>query len=183
MKRLLMLLATSLFILGGIASPAGAARCHPAIGGIDVQFNVGVILGTGAAPDVSYIGDITFDDQTHVLVWYPLTNPAPAQGQLIFAEEIWAIYESVNYEFDDVTGVLTIFETGPLLLAGSDVAFGTPSGQVRGRGPVTDAPATDGPLGCVTVGSSVFWTGTWDPPEVGPGTHFIGKFRVFPTNH
>lgn len=118
-----------------------------------------------------------------MLVWYPLTNPAPAQGQLIFAEEVWAVYESANYEFDDLSGVLTMFEPGPLLLAGSDIAFATPSGQVRGSGPVTDSPATDGPLGCVSAGSSVFWNDTWDPPEVGPGTHFVGKFRVFPTNH
>jgi len=182
MKRLFMLLATSLFILAGGAVPASAAQCHPAIGDIDVQFNMGVILGTGVAPDVSYIGDITFDDETYVLVWFPLTNPAPAQGQLISAVEDWAIYENVDYEFDDVSGVLTTFEPGPLLLAGSDVAYGTPSGQVRGRGPVADAPATSGPLACVPVGSSVFWNGTWDPPEIGPGTHFLGKFRVFPTH-
>lgn len=44
-----------------------------------------------------------------------------------------------------------------------------------------DAPAGDGPLGCVPEGSRVFWNGSYDTAEVGPGTHFLGKFRVFPT--
>ena len=92
--------------------------------------------------------------------------------------------QGVTVDVPDVgplPGVLTEFDPGELLLAGSDVGYGTPSGRWRGSGPVTEAPADDGPLGCIPVGSRVFWNGFYDTPEVGPGTHFLGKFRVFPT--
>lgn len=193
-RRLLILLATSLLVLVGVAAPASANQCKPAIGDIDVQFNMGVIFGVGVAaePDtnISYIGEISFRGEDYTFVWFALEDPHPAQGQLITVNDLWAIYENdtVVYEFGvvdvpgvgSVPGVLTTFEPGELLLAGSDVAFGTPSGQARGSGSVTEAPADTGPLGCVPVGSRVFWNGKYDTPEAGPGTHFLGKFRVFP---
>ncbi|MGB9373867.1 MAG: hypothetical protein WCA82_06890 [Jiangellales bacterium] len=193
MKRLLILLAAGLLILVGVATPASAKQCRAAIGEVDVQFNMGVIFSVGVAEDpdtnVSYIGDVTFRGETYVLVWYSVVPPMPAQGQLLTAVETWAIYDTAEYTFGrvdvdgvgPVPGVLTEFDPGELLLAGSDVGYGTPSGRWRGSGPVTEAPADDGPLGCIPVGSRVFWNGSYDTPEIGPGTNFLGKFRVFPS--
>ncbi len=192
MRRLLILLAAGLLALVGVATPASAKECRAAIGDLDVQFNMGVIFGAGVAADpdtnISYIGDVTFRGETYVLAWFNVVPPTPANGQLLTAEETWAIYDTADYSFGvvdvpdlgPVPGVLTEFTPGELLLAGSDVGYGTPSGRWRGSGPVTEATADTGPLGCIPVGSRVFWNGFYDTPEVGPGTHFLGAFRVFP---
>jgi len=192
-QRLLALLATSLLLLVGVAAPASAKHCRPVLGDMNIQFNMGVIFEVGVAADpntvISYIGDISFPGEDYKMVWFSVVPPHPAQGELLTAEGLWAIYETVEYDFGvvdvpgvgPVPGVLTSFTPGELLLAGSDVGFGTPSGRWRGRGTVTEAPADTGPLGRVPVGSREFWNGTYDTPEVGPGTHFLGKFRIFPT--
>jgi hypothetical protein len=193
MRRLVLTLAAAMLVVLGVGAPANAATCKAAIGDLNVQFNMGVIFGVGVAADpdtnVSYIGHVNFRGEDYTLVWFNVVPPTPANGQLVTAEERWAIYDTVDYGFGvvevpdvgPVPGVLTEFTPGELLLAGSDQGYGTPSGRWRGSGPVTDAPAGDGPLGCVPEGSRVSWNGSYDTAEVGPGTHFLGKFRVFPT--
>ena len=184
MKRLLVVLVAGLLVFVVAAAPASAKDCQPAKGRVDVQFNMGV-FSSGAAPEVSYIGDVTFGEETYTLVWYPLMAPYPAQGQLFSVLEDWKIYDDREfYDFDPVSGVITRFEPdeADLVLAGSDVAYGNPGSQFRGYGEVTDGPATTGPLGCVPEGSSGRWHGTYDTPELGPGTHFLGKLGIFPTN-
>lgn len=177
--------------LVAVSAPAEAHSRAPIRGSVDVQFNMGVIFGVGVAenPDtnVSYIGDITFRGHDYTLVWFN-TTPPEAGCTICYAEENWSIYDSAEFEFGvvevpgvgAVPGVLTSFTPGDLVLAGSDRAVGTSSGYWMGWGPVTDVGVTDGGPFEQVIDGRVFWYGSYDTDEVGPGTHFKGKFNVFP---
>ncbi len=191
MRKLALLIFAIIVALGAVPAPAGASVRGPTRGSLDVQFNMGVIFGAGVAADpdtnVAYIGDISFPGHDYTLVWFNLVPPE-AGCTVCHAEEIWRIYDSAEYEFGvvdipgvgPVPGVLTSFVPGDLVLAGTDRAIGTSSGYWVGWGPVTDVgPAASGPFDQST-GGRVFWSGSYDTDEVGPYTHFMGRFYVFP---
>lgn len=193
MKKLALLVFAALVSLSVISGPA-PADAHgrgPIRGKVDVQFNMGVIFGVGVAaePDtnIAYIGDIKFRGRDFTLVWFSVVPPEDG-CTICYAEETWSIYDYVDYDFGevpvpdfgDVPGVLTVFEPGNLVLAGSDRGIGTSTGYWMGWGPVTDVAETaEKPFDHMT-GGHVFWHGSYDTDEVGPGTHFKGRFTVFP---
>ncbi len=192
MKKFALLVLAAIVAVLAIPASADAHGRTPIRGSVDVQFNMGVIFGVGVAENpetnVSYIGDIIFRGHDYTLVWFNITPPEPGCA-VCTAAETWSIYDSAAYEFGtvnvpgvgDVGGVLTSFTPGELVLAGSDQAVGTSSGYWIGWGPITDVgrAAADGPFEHVT-GGRVLWYGSYDTVEVGPGTHFTGRFIVFP---
>ena len=191
MRKLALLLCAALMALVVVPTSADAGRGRVIRGEMDVQFNMGVIFGVGVNEDpdtnVSYIGDITFRGEDHKLVWFNVTPPEP-DCTICHTVDTWSVYDSVDYEFGvvavpgvgDVPGVLTSFEPGDLVFAGSDRAYGTSTGYWAGWGPVSEVgPAADGPFEDLS-GGRVLWYGSYDTEEVGPGTHFLGRFLVFP---
>jgi hypothetical protein len=100
-------------------SPATAKA--PLIGEMDLQFNLGFPGPQEVIPD--FVGTIELDGEVYGMAFFAIGSGKPFSGDpsssVHFFEEIWKIYEDLDYLFDE-NGVLVEFVEGPVLLWGYD---------------------------------------------------------------
>jgi hypothetical protein len=111
---LIAILSTALVV------PADAKK--PLEGEMELQFNRGWSEPQTEVP--IWVGTITIDEEEYGMAFFNVGTGKPFVGQpnpdhVIFAGEIWTIYEHLEFGFDE-NGVLATFEPGNVLLSGPD---------------------------------------------------------------
>ncbi len=159
-------------------APANASMHRSLRGNVDLDFNLGLVLGEGAAQNVSWFGTVEFRGGTYDIAYYP-TAPLVEHGNWIYFEDRYEIYDSLTYEYEN--GILTEFNPGTVVLEASERGWGTPWGTAFAFGKVVAFDADVDPhdlLARVQVGDRTFWRGRYlDETQL----EFAGPFRIFPT--
>jgi hypothetical protein len=180
MKRRILVVLAAVVVLATMAALPAAADSHrdvPIRGTQDLDLNLGIVTGEGAAPTVSWVGTVDFRGTVYPIAYFP-TAPLVQIGWWVLFEEQITIYASLDYEFTD--GVLTTFEPGDVIFTATDAGFGTPRGSAEGFGEIIEANGDADPYGVlseVQVGDWTHWVGRYANAE---GTEFGGAFRIFP---
>jgi len=177
-KKLLILLAVAALIATVIAAPAGASREYSLRGHQDLDFNMGVVFGVGAAPNVSYVGMLQLSGDTYDIVYFSEAPPEP-YGEWVYFEEIVRIYEAglvtaefgeIKSDIPDVPPVITgitkfeVFEDHDPVVELTDKGWGFPWGTAIASGNVTTTNSNADPHGVlsgVEVGDRVIWYGRY----------------------
>ena len=140
-----------------------------------LEFNRGLLEGTGEAPFVSWVGTLEIEGNDCYIAYFPTAEPRQVESGMLYAEN-YAVYDSLMHEFTD--GVLTMFEPGPVILEGSDEANANAALQFVAQGTVTAMyPDSDsrGVMSDVRVGHQSLWRGSMDSPDQ---TTFEGSFSI-----
>ncbi len=100
--------------------PASAKA--PLVGQMDLQFNKAWPGPQADIPD--WVGTITIDGEEYGMAFFALGSGKPFESDpstsVHFFEEIWTIYDELDFEFDEETSALTRFEPGNVVLSGPD---------------------------------------------------------------
>jgi hypothetical protein len=142
LKKLSVVLLVFAFSLALVAAaPVLAKKPDPSLTGIlNLQFNLGWPGPSKTIPD--WVGHITLDGEEYGMAFFNIGTGKPFDaigGNVLFFGEIWTIYESIVYEFDE-DGVLTVFEPGTILLNGTDEGVvSLANSKYRMNGEVTEA--------------------------------------------
>ncbi len=175
-RRMLLVLALVVAMFAVAMTPATAGRRTAIRGHQDLDFNLGLLDRSGAAPNVSWIGEIVLGGDAYVAVYYPLAEPRPIGSATLYVEKL-VVYDSANIAFTD--GVLTTFEPGPMIFTAADRAIETANLDFFAGGRITDVDRTadsKGALAAVRVGDRTFWRGSMEDPMQ---TTFQGPFSIF----
>lgn len=120
--RLLSPLLLALTITLGVAVPATAQT--PLVGSMDLQFN---LAWPGPSEDIpDWVGTVTIDGAEYGMAFFNTGTgksfDSQPDGNVIFFEETWVIYQELHFVFEEVDAgfVLTEFEPGAVLLSGYD---------------------------------------------------------------
>ncbi len=138
--RLLSTLAVILMLMTALVVPADAKT--PLVGEMDLQFNLGWPGPQAEVP--TWVGTITIDGVVYGMAFFNVGTGKPFVEQpnaesVLFAGEIWAIYDKLDLVFND-TGALTTFEPGTILLSGHDTGNVTlANNEYRLNGTVEEA--------------------------------------------
>ncbi len=174
MSAIVLGLAFSLALIAVV--PVQAQK--PLIGIMDLQFN---LAWPGPQKDVpDWVGTITINDIEYGMAFFcygsgkPFDTDPPGLTVHFFAE-IWTIYESLDFEFDE-TGCLTAFEPGPIVLNGTDEGItNLINTKYHMTGKVTQAYA---PF-AIWQDHNVYMRGLIDWYENIPAPHYApGIFRI-----
>lgn len=176
-RKLLILLAVAALVATVIAAPAGAFGRHSLRGHQGLDFNLGIVTGEGAAPNVSWVGTVDFRGGTYDIVYRP-TAPLVEHGDWIYFEENVRIYEpgTLSYTFDG-NGVIVEFTEGNVVVEFNERGWLSPRGTGFAWGKVITANGDPGGvLDNVTEGDRIFWYGGYlDETH----TTWGGPFRIF----
>ncbi len=85
-RKLIILMAVAALFVTAIAAPVGAFGRRSLRAHMDLDFNVGIVTGEGAAPMVSWVGTLEFRGGTYDVVYYP-TAPLVEHGDWVYFEE------------------------------------------------------------------------------------------------
>ena len=163
MKRQFLYLGLAVFILTmgttnvAVAQPPLDIEAH-------AQFNLGWPGPQTDVPD--WVGTVTIGSQTYGIAWFNIGSGKSFENAgnshaASFFEEIWRIYDTINFHFDS-NGVLDSFHPGNIVITGNDqgvVSF--PNSAYRMNGVVQDAQGSFS----VYIGHTVHMSGTitwWD---------------------
>jgi len=118
--KLLATIALILMLLTTLARPADAKE--PLVGEMDLQFNLGWPGPQDEVP--TWVGTITIDEVDYGMAFFNIGTGKPFAEQpnpdsVLFAGEIWVIYDDLELVFDE-NGVLTTFTPGDVALSGLD---------------------------------------------------------------
>ena len=119
-----------------VAAPINAKQ--PLRGDIDLDFNVGVVLGidgVGCNPAVAWFGTVEIDGTEYGIEFDD--GPMTFSGPVAHWIEVFRIYDSLTYTMDD--GIVTSCIYGYLLLEGTVEGIMAPNGGGPANGVVTDA--------------------------------------------
>lgn len=161
--RLFVAFALAFFLFTALAMPADAKK--PVVGEMDLQFNLG---WPGPQAEVPiWVGTVTIDGVDHGMAFFNIGTGKPFADQpnpdaVLFAGEIWTIYDKLGLVFDE-DGVLTTFAPGDVLLSGQD------------QGTVTLSNATYRLNGSVEEANGDF--STWLDRKV----HMNGDIEFYPS--
>ncbi|MDJ0954408.1 MAG: hypothetical protein QNJ81_12085 [Acidimicrobiia bacterium] len=174
-RRLLTLLAALVVFASITIAPAAAGTNRAVRGDLDIGLNLGIVLQQGAAPHVSWYGDIDFRGATYPIVYYG--GLLEEHGDWVYFEDSWEILDSLYYEVEG--GVITVFEPGNVIIGAEEKGWGAPSGWAYGLGRIVTAnPEADphGVLDGVSLRDITLWTGSETDDA---GLEFAGRFRIF----
>ena len=111
---------------------------------MDLQFNLAWPGPSTEVPD--WVGTVTIDGAEYGMAFFNTGTGKPFDSQpdggVIFFEETWVIYESLDFVFEEIDEgfVLTDFEPGDVLLSGYDRGVVTlANGSYRMNGFVEEA--------------------------------------------
>ncbi|MFW9779687.1 MAG: hypothetical protein ACFFE8_12605 [Candidatus Heimdallarchaeota archaeon] len=147
---------------------------RPLVGTMDLQFNLGW-PGPQQTTIPDWIGNIEIGENAYGMAFFAIGTGRPFEvqneGSAYFFEEIWRIYETINYVFDE-NGVLQDWDHGEVLLWGYDEGLtNMKNSKYHMLGLVEEA------VGSFTVwsGRHVYMSGNiiWYPfeaPHYAPGT-------------
>jgi hypothetical protein len=175
-----MLAVLAVFAIATMASvlPAIAAEDEgPILGRQDLDFNVGILTGEGAAPQVSWVGTLQVNGASYPIAYFP-KGPGMQVGGWFLFEETVRIYASLEYEFTE--GVLTGFEPGRVVVKFVDSGVVSPRGWAVASGKVKRANGAADPYGvldALSPGDWITWSGRLSSAEA---AEFEGPFRIFP---
>jgi len=123
MKTKLSIVHVMVLILSLVAAAPVSAKA-PLVGAMDLQFNLGWPGPQAHTPD--WVGTITIDDEEYGMAFFAIGSGKPfnedPSASVHFFEEIWKIYDELEFEFNEF-GVLTEFEEGDVLLWGYDTGI------------------------------------------------------------
>ena len=178
-RKLIILVAVAALFVTAIAAPVGAFGRRSLRAHMDLDFNLGIVTGEGAAPTVSWVGTLEFRGGTYGIVFFP-HGPPEMHGEWAYFQETVRIYEpdSLSYTFDG-SGVITAFTEGNVVVEFNDKGWVSPRGTGFAWGNVTatDADAdSHGVFSNVDVGDRIFWYGRYlDEAHMNWGA----SFRIF----
>jgi hypothetical protein len=176
MKRMItMLVLVSAVSLVAVASTSAT---EPVTGSMDLEFNLGW-FDYGPQDEVpDWVGTITIDGEEYGMAFFAIGSGKPFASDpntsLHFFEEIWKIYETLDYSFDE-NGVLQTFVEGPIVLSGHDSGVtNLVNDKYHMTGTVEDAaePFSD------QFGRIVFMSGIIEWYPSGPPHYAPGTFRI-----
>jgi hypothetical protein len=170
MRRALALLL-ALFLVGSLGSAATATPRYRVTGAMDLQYNLCWPGPQDVQPD--WVGTITIEDVAYPMAFFNIGTGKPfaeSPGKVVHFEEIWTVYTSLDYAFDE-DGCLAEFVPGSVLLSGGDegvVTLANSTYRMNGSVEVANAPFTD------LLGRNVHMSGVieWYPfgaPQYAPG--------------
>lgn len=173
MRRLLSIvaaLAALALLVTAVSAPVAAKA--PLRGTMDLQFNLAWPGPQDEIPD--WVGTITFDGDEYGMAFFAIGTGKPFDADpstsVHFFEEIYVIYETLDYAFD-ADGNLTLFDPGPVVMAGPDTGL---TNMVNSKYHMTGRVETaSGPFAALE-GRHVYMSGLieWYPfgaPQYAPG--------------
>ena len=174
-RKIITVLAAVAILASLVAVPAGASIRRPIRGQMEHSLNMGYILKTGAAPEVSWYGTVAIRGATYPMVYYG--DLLEDNNGWMYWEDRFEILASLSYEADE-NGVIVEFDPGDVILEAADVGWGGPSGAFVAVGSIVAADGSADPFGRlrrVAVGDVMFYRGSSGET----GFDFAAAFRIF----
>lgn len=174
-RKLIIVLAAVAILASLVAVPAAASIHRPIRGHMEHSLNLGYILETGAAPEVSWYGTVHIRGITYPMVYYG--DLLEDNNGWIYWEDRFEVLASLSYEVDE-NGVITEFHPGDVIFEVVERGWGAPSGAFVALGSIVAADGSADPhgrLARVSVGDVMFYSGRTGET----GLDFKATFRIF----
>lgn len=172
--RFSVVLALALVLSLGVIAPLSATA--PLTGEMDLQFNLGWPGPQDEIPD--WVGTITIDGEVYGMAFFAIGSGKPfnedPSASVHFFEEIWMIYDELEFEFDE-DGFLTKFVPGSTVLWGYDSGItNLKNSKYHMNGSVEEAaePFAE------SVGRNVHMSGIIEWYDFGAPQFAPGTFRI-----
>lgn len=173
-RRFSLVLAVSLVLSLGAIAPLSAKA--PLTGAMDLQFN---LAWTGPQEEIpEWVGTITIDGDVYGMAFFAIGSGKPfdedPSASVHFFEEIWKIYDDLDFEFDE-DGNLASFVPGSPVLWGYDTGItNLKNSKYHMSGSVVEAAEPFAEW----VGRKVYMRGIIEWYEFGAPQFAPGTFRI-----